>query len=393
MKSSSLVLAAVVALPACAFVVLPRHNGRLSSTRQSSIVIDMGRRKSLSDIAAEIERVSDNKQQDAVVSSFEDDNGTPSLGEKEDTEINGIGQGDNNQDEEELDELEEEEEMTEQDMFDAEQMRLAIQMAQSAGGERGSAGPYPKPIAGAVIVAKDGRVLGKGRSDYKQDAVRAAIADAGIKATPLKECWVVPWPSNRQLREALVEATLCVTLEPSAMRHGEAMPPITQLIEQSGIPRVVIGCQDPIPERATEGVAALHSAGLEVRIGIEQEECEHMIEQYAELANSKLQVQARKHAQRFGRPLGFLHCSVVDSDDAEAFARHGNAFGKNFGGKRLSFREFGSYEIAPPPELVWAADTSGEDDDFETEKDDIFNMEFDEEDDQGLMGRSPMMPW
>ena len=82
----------------------------------------------------------------------------------------------------------------------------------------------------------------------------------------------------------------------------------------------------------------------------------------------------------------------MDSDDAEAFARHGNAFGKNFGGKRLSFREFGSYEIAPPPELVWADDTS-EDDDWETELDHMFNMEFEEEDDQGSMGRSPMMPW
>lgn len=82
----------------------------------------------------------------------------------------------------------------------------------------------------------------------------------------------------------------------------------------------------------------------------------------------------------------------MDSDDAEAFARHGNAFGKNFGGKRLSYREFGSYEIAPPPELVWADDTS-EDDDFETEMDDIFNMDFEEEDNQGFMGRSPMMPW
>lgn len=286
-----------------------------------------------------------------------------------------------------------EEELTEQDLFDIEQMHHAIQMAQSAGGERGAAGPYPKPIAGAVIVTKDGTILGRGRSDYNQDAVRAAIADAGIDATPLSE-WVVSWPSSRQLREALAESTLYVTLEPSAVRHGEALPPQTQLIEQSGIPRVVIGCPDPIPERAMEGASALHSAGLEVSMGVELEDCEHLIEQYAELANSKLQVQARKHAQRFGRPLGFLHCSVVDSDDAAAFARHGNAFGKTFGGKHLSYRDFGSYELAPPPELVWAADTA-EDDDFETELDDDFDfdVDFEEEDFQDRLGRSPMMPW
>ena len=47
--------------------------------------------------------------------------------------------------------------------------------------------------------------------------------------------------------------------------------------------------------------------------------------------------------------MGHLHCSVIDSDDAEAFIRNGNSFGKNFGGQHLSFRDFGTYEIAPPP--------------------------------------------
>jgi hypothetical protein len=51
---------------------------------------------------------------------------------------------------------------------------------------------------------------------------------------------------------------------------------------------------------------------------------------------------ARKHSQKFGRPLGFLHCSVVDSDEVEAFARNGNTFGKDFGGQILNFREVSS---------------------------------------------------
>jgi len=388
---------AAAAMPTSAFLVLPRRSANLAvSSKQSLVMVAMGKRKKSRDITAEEFDADLQEIGDVIMENFL----RREVHGRKVTEINGSTKeavDTSNEEvvvveEDNLNEEVEEEKLSEQDLFDAQQMQHAIQMAQSAGGERGSGGPYPKPIAGAVIVTKDGKILGRGRSDYQQDAVRAAIADAGIDATPLRE-WVVSWPSNRQLREALVESTLYVTLEPSEVRHGEALPPTTQLIGQSGIPRVVIGCPDPIPERAMEGAAALHSAGLEVRMGVNQEECEHVIEQYAELANSKLQVQARKHAQRFGRPLGFLHCSVVDSDDAEAFARHGNAFGKNFGGKRLSFREFGSYEIAPPPELVWAADTSGEDDDFETEMDDIFNMEFDEEDYQGEMGRSPMMPW
>jgi pyrimidine deaminase RibD-like protein len=193
-----------------------------------------------------------------------------------------------------LDEKEDEEEAT----FDVQQMRHAIHLAQLS--SRSGGDPYPKPIAGAVIVDKHGKILGKGRSDYHQDCIRAAIADAGLMATPLRE-WCVSWPSNRALREALAQSTLYTTLEPSDRAQGEALPPITQLIEQSGIPRVVIGCADPIPERAMEGAARLHSAGISVSLGVEQQDCEQLIEEYAQLANSKLQVMSRKFAERFGR--------------------------------------------------------------------------------------------
>ena len=51
-----------------------------------------------------------------------------------------------------------EEEETEESIRDREMMRQAILMATSSGGERGSHGPFPRPICGAVLVAKDGRV-------------------------------------------------------------------------------------------------------------------------------------------------------------------------------------------------------------------------------------------
>ena len=102
---------------------------------------------------------------------------------------------------------------------DAEMMQLAIQQANSRGGERGARSPFPKPIVGAVIVTKDGRVIGRGRASYKKDAVRAAIADSGIIATPLRE-WCVTWPSDQRLRRDITESTLYVTLEPSTERQG-----------------------------------------------------------------------------------------------------------------------------------------------------------------------------
>jgi pyrimidine deaminase RibD-like protein len=128
----------------------------------------------------------------------------------------------------------------------------------------------------------------------------AAILDAGLQATPLRE-WVVSWPSNRQLRQDISEATLYVTLEPSNVRQGEVFPPMTQLIEQSGIPRVVIGCPDPVPEKATKGAGYLHSIGIIVRLGVEQEACEDLIREYSKLANTKLQKMARRHFQQYGK--------------------------------------------------------------------------------------------
>jgi len=289
--------------------------------------------------------------------------------------------GDDNDDEEELDE---------QAVQDGLMMKKALELAQSRGGQNGSEAPFPKPIIGAVIVTKDGQTLGSGRSDYRQHAIQAAIADAGIDATPLSE-WCVTWPRDSTLRENLRESTLYVTLEPSAERGGANLPPLTQLIQLSGIPRVVIGCPDAIPELASEGAATLHSAGLIVNMGILQTECESLIEDYSTMTNSKLQKMARKHFQTFNRPLGFLHCSVVDSDDVDSFARNGNSFGKNFGGKELSSRDFGSYKLAPPPESIWADDASPDnEDDFDS---DDFFTDFEAEDEQESLGSNPMMPW
>lgn len=293
-------------------------------------------------------------------------------------------------------EEEKEEEEDEETLHDKAMMRQAIMMATTSGGERGSHGPFPHPICGAVLVAKDGRVLGKGRSNYAGHAVEFAFQEAGISATPLRE-WCVAWPSDSKFRRDIAESTLYVTMEPSTQRWGQEKPPITQLIEMANIPRLVIGCRDPIPENAAKGAGALHAAGVSVTMGVLEEESQSLIEGYAVLANGKLQRMARQHMRKFGRPMGHLHCSVIDSDDAEAFARNGNSFGKNFGGQHLSYRDFGTYEIAPPPESIWA---DGGDDDEEAEDefgseadDDFFNMEFEEEDAQENLGKNPMMPW
>lgn len=284
-----------------------------------------------------------------------------------------------------------------QTLFDEANMQKAIQLVIDSGGDAGARSAFPLVTTGALLVSKDGKIMGQGCSDYSKNSVHAAMENAGLEITPLQE-WCVTWPSSDKLRNEVSQATLYLTMEPTNKRRGQVLPPITQLIELSGVQRVVIGCQDPVPARATKGAKALHSAGIEVTMGsILADECRELIKDYTERANGKLQRMARTQFNIFQRPLGFLHCSVVDSDNIEAFANHGNAFGKEIDGKRLSFRDFGAYEIAPPPEVIWAdSQGDGYDDDMDSEPeslDDLLSLEFDEEDEQERLSGTPMMPW
>lgn len=341
--------------------VLPRMSSTPSSLRDSN------RKPSLlRDIQTNID-----ESKDAKIDDEREDNSAENTKEEVDEEV---------------------EEEDEQSKFDSQKMSFAIQMAQSVGVERGAQSPFPKPRVGAVLCSSDGRVLGQGRSDYENHAIVSAFTDAGLLVTPLSE-WAVSWPTNPGLRKDLSDATLYVTLEPSPERKGDLCPPLTQLVTACGIRRVVIGCPDPIAK--TEGAAALHKSGLEVVLGVEEEDCSQLIEGYTTLARSKLQSLARRHFKKTGRPLGFLHCSVIYSDNLEAFARQGNAFGKNFGGKNLmSYRDFGAYGLAPPPEVVWAKESELDDDEFSTEVDEIFKeLDFEEEEEAARLSKNPMMPW
>jgi diaminohydroxyphosphoribosylaminopyrimidine deaminase/5-amino-6-(5-phosphoribosylamino)uracil reductase len=60
-------------------------------------------------------------------------------------------------------------------------------------------------------------------------------------------------------------ATMFTTLEPCA-HHGRT-PPCTDAIVAAGVTRVVIAIEDPDPQVAGKGVAALRAAGIEVSIG------------------------------------------------------------------------------------------------------------------------------
>jgi diaminohydroxyphosphoribosylaminopyrimidine deaminase/5-amino-6-(5-phosphoribosylamino)uracil reductase len=99
----------------------------------------------------------------------------------------------------------------------------------------------PNPAVGALIV-RDGRVVGRGwtQPGGRPHAEAMALAMAGAAAQG---------------------ATLYVTLEPCAHTSARG-PSCAGLIAESGLSRVVAGCQDPDPRTAGEGLAQLRAAGI-----------------------------------------------------------------------------------------------------------------------------------
>lgn len=124
-------------------------------------------------------------------------------------------------------------------------MRLALELA-----ELGRGFTSPNPLVGAVITRGD-RIVGVGyhrRYGEKHAEVRA-IEDAG---------------------GATRGATMYVTLEPHPF-HGH-QPPCTEAVISAGIRRVVIGALDPNPRVRGRGVKRLKEAGLDVVVGVLEEE-------------------------------------------------------------------------------------------------------------------------
>ena len=101
----------------------------------------------------------------------------------------------------------------------------------------------PNPAVGALIVAQ-GRVITRGwtQPGGRPHAEAMALATAG---------------------EAAHGATLYVTLEPCAHQSPRG-PACADLIAQSGLARVVIGCTDPDPRTAGQGLERLRNAGIAV---------------------------------------------------------------------------------------------------------------------------------
>ncbi len=112
----------------------------------------------------------------------------------------------------------------------------------------------PNPMVGAVLV-HDNRIIGEGFHQQYGQAHAEVNAIGSVR------------PADRHLIE---ESTLYVNLEPCS-HHGKT-PPCSDLIIQSNIPRVVIGCVDSYSEVAGKGIEKLKNNNINVSVGILEEE-------------------------------------------------------------------------------------------------------------------------
>ncbi|MFN0051103.1 MAG: bifunctional diaminohydroxyphosphoribosylaminopyrimidine deaminase/5-amino-6-(5-phosphoribosylamino)uracil reductase RibD [Planctomycetales bacterium] len=128
----------------------------------------------------------------------------------------------------------------------AQAMERAIELAR-----RGEGRVEPNPMVGAVIVSDQGELLGEG---WHQ---RFGAAHAEVAAL-------------EQAGERARGGTLYVTLEPCC--HFGKTPPCVEAILRAGIRRVVVALQDPFPQVAGQGLARLREAGLDVDVGMLEQE-------------------------------------------------------------------------------------------------------------------------
>ena len=140
-------------------------------------------------------------------------------------------------------------------------MRRALELA-----ERGRGRTSPNPMVGCVIV-RDGQIVGEGFHEKAglPHAEATAIAAAG---------------------ESVRGATLYVNLEPCC--HQGRTPPCTDLIIKHAPARVVAAMPDPNPRVAGQGVFQLRQAGIDVTVGILEDEARRLNEVFIKYITTKM---------------------------------------------------------------------------------------------------------
>ena len=128
-------------------------------------------------------------------------------------------------------------------------MRRAIELAKKGGGY-----VHPNPLVGCVVV-KDDEIIAEGYHEK--------YGEFHAERNALTRC-----------KTETKGASLYVTLEPCC--HYGKTPPCTEIIIEKGIKKVFVGILDPNPLVAGKGVKILQDAGIEVVVGLCENEIREM---------------------------------------------------------------------------------------------------------------------
>ena len=158
--------------------------------------------------------------------------------------------------------------------------------------QRGEYWVAPNPMVGAVLVknpsptlsTKEGEIIAEGWHE------RYGEGHAEVNCFKNFENSAV----SRQLSD-LKDCTLFVSLEPCS--HYGKTPPCAKLIIEKGVGHVVVGMLDPNPLVAGKGVQMLREAGIEVTVGVCEDECRELNKRFLCLYEKKRPYVILKWAQ------------------------------------------------------------------------------------------------
>ena len=120
----------------------------------------------------------------------------------------------------------------------------------------------PNPMVGAVLVRNsDEQILAEG---WHQK-----YGEGHAEVNCFKN-----WEMSSHRDVDLSKCTLFVSLEPCS--HYGKTPPCAKLIIEKGVGRVVVGMLDPNPLVAGKGIQMLRDAGIEVVVGVMENECREL---------------------------------------------------------------------------------------------------------------------
>lgn len=146
-------------------------------------------------------------------------------------------------------------------MNDRDYMKIALDLAKGTKGQTS-----PNPVVGAVIV-NQGRIVGMG-AHLKAGQPHAEVHALNMAGSLAKN------------------STLYVTLEPCS--HFGRTPPCAERIVAEQVKRVVVATLDPNPLVSGMGIDLLEKAGIEVTVGVLEQEAKQLNESFNKYITTRM---------------------------------------------------------------------------------------------------------